>query len=94
MAALDLTSLARQDGFQATIRAVMFEVARGKAPTAVGDDLNFVNDIMNGENNVFHLALGVAVVNDDPAGADDASLKATVEAVWQFYAKAWAARAV
>ncbi len=93
MAALDLTALARQNGFQATIRAIMFDVARDKATAATGDDLSFVNGILNGENSVFQLALGVAVVNGDPA-ADDASLKTTVEAVWPFYAKAWAARVV
>ncbi len=95
MAAIDLMELARDHGFNERVKFVMFDVARDKAagpPAPTGDDLNFVNGIMNGENSVHHLVMGVVVQNADPEAADDASLKSTVETLWPFYAAAWTAR--
>lgn len=92
MVAIELMELARDTGFQARVQFIMFDVARDKAPGAAGDDLNFVNGILNGENDVFQLAVGVVVVNVDPDGASDLGLKDTIEVLWPFYAAAWTAR--
>lgn len=97
MAYIDLAELARETGFQEKIRMAMFDVARDKAvasPAVAGDDLTFINGILNGEVSVYQISVGVSVVNSDPQNADDASLKTTVENIWPFYAVAWANRTV
>ncbi len=92
MAAIDLMELARSKGFSERIKFLMFDVARDKASTATGDDLNFVNGILNGKNDVQLLVMGIIVHNADPEAANDASLKSTIETIWPFYATAWTAR--
>ena len=93
MAVIDLTALARDRGFRRRVEFALFDVARDKAgATPTGDDLAFINGILNGQVNVFNVVMGVVVVNADPQAADDASIKATMEAIWPFYAIAWVAR--
>ncbi len=94
MTAIELMELTRNNGFRERVKFIMFDVARDKAATATGDDLNFVNGILNGENDVQLLVVGIVVVNADPETADDASLKVTLETLWPFYAAAWTVRAL
>jgi len=92
MTALEIMELVRDAGYMARIEAILFDVARDKAPGAVSPDLDFINGILNGEVNPRQMAIAVGVVNVDASVADDASLKTTVETVWPFFATAWVAR--
>lgn len=92
MTSIELMELSRDTGFLAKVHFALFDVAKDKAPGATGDDLNFVNGILNGEVRVFNMAMGVIILNSDPANASDASLKSSVVILWNFYAPAWTAR--
>ncbi len=94
MTAIELMELVRDTGFLAKVQFALFDTAKDKAPGATGDDLNFVNGILNGEVQVFNMAMGVIILNSDPAGASDASLKSSVTVLWDFYAPAWTARTI
>jgi hypothetical protein len=70
----------------------MFSVAKDKAQEGVAagsDDEAYIDAILNGQNDVILLAVGVAVTNANAKTADDASLKTGVTALWPHYAAAW-----
>ena len=90
MLAIDLMETARDNGFQLRVQGVLFDVVKDRAGAATGDDLNFVNGIVNGETSIFHLAIGVALVSTDVS--NDTNIKEAINTLWPFYAKAWTAR--
>jgi len=90
MLAIDLMETARDNGFQHRVHGVLFDVVKSKAGNATGDDLAFINGILNGETSIFQMAIGVALVVNDVA--NDASMKVAINTLWSFYAKAWTAR--
>ena len=95
MAALELMALAKDNGFRRRVEFALFDEAKGRAaPAPTGDDLAYVNGILNGETPLDHVVTAVVVTNADPENADDASLKSTVAILWPFLARAWAARTV
>lgn len=87
-------SLVHDRGFRRRVEFALFSVAKDKAPTAAGNDLAFINGILNGEHNITAIATGVVVAQNAPETADDAALKTTITAIWNFYAAAWVARTV
>ena len=90
MLAIDLMETARDNGFQLRVQGVLFDVVKNKANTATGDDLNFINGILNGETSVFQMAIGVALVSNE--SLTDGDIKSAITILWPFYAKAWTAR--
>ena len=95
MAAIDLMALANDNGFRRRVKFALFDEAKDQASGApTGDDLAYVNGILNGETPFDHVVTAVVVANADPENADDASLKSTVATLWPFLARAWAARTV
>ncbi len=93
MAIKDLMERPYDTGFLRRIAFLLFDVARDKAPVGQApsaDDLKFIAGVLNGEVNMLHMATAVVVVNADALTADDVSIKTTIEAVWPFFAAAWA----
>ena len=95
MAACDVMALAKDKGFRRRVGFALFDEAKGRAGgTPTGDDLAYVNGILNGETPFDNVVTAVVVANADPENADDASLKSTIATLWPFLARAWTARTV
>ena len=91
MAAIDLMALARDRGFQERVRFALIDIAKDKAGAAADPsaELTFIGLVLSGQITIPDIAVAVVVGNPDPAGANDASLKTTVEQLWNFEVKAW-----
>ncbi len=90
---IDLMALAKDAGFRNRVQFALFDEAKDRAgggPT--GDDLAYINGILNGESPLDNVVTAVVVDNTDAFLADDVSLKASVTSLWPFLATAWVAR--
>ncbi len=90
---IELMALAKDAGFRNRVKFALFDEAKDRAgggPT--GDDLAYINGILNGEAPLDNVVTAVVVENTDASAADDASLKASVATLWPFMAAAWVAR--
>lgn len=95
MAVVDLMALSHDLGFRRRVEFALFSEAKDRAGgSPTGNDLTYVNGILNGETPFNHVVTAVVVTNADALTADDVSLKATVSTLWPFLARAWAARTV
>ena len=91
--ATDRAKSAKDRGFQEQIQVLLYEIACEKSEAGVtGDDLAYANGILNGEVNVYNMAVGVANKSVDLPARDDAEYKTAIEALWPMYAKAWGAK--
>ena len=95
MAVTDLMELVHDTGFRRRVEFALFSEAKNRAVgSPTGDDLAYVNGILNGETPFDHVVTAVVVTNSDPLTATDTSLQTTVTTLWPFLARAWVARTV
>ena len=90
MSEKELMELALDEaGFRRRVQFAMFSVATDKANAGLtldSDDEAFVDEILNGFNDLTWMAIGVVVTNSSAGTSDDATLKTNVETLWPFYA--------
>ena len=93
MAAVDLMALAHDKGFRRKVEFALFDVAKDKAVgTPAGDDLIYLNAILNGTADFDPAITAVVVINSGAESATDAQLKANAVTLWPFLARAWVVR--
>lgn len=95
MSATDLMALAQDTGFRNAVEFALFDVAKDKAVgSPASNDLAFLNAILVGEARLDPIVTSVVVINSAPNADDATGLKANIETLWPFLARAWAARTV